>query len=187
MEHARSEYGLIQDTTAAKLLANQVLAAATAGLIPGQAAVQLAMEVLGTLSPPADATGTRAIPVDEPVFLIRGQDIVSADAVRDRGRRAQSVGASTAMVESANKHAALMGGLPKNKTANLPDAIGHPAQPMERAEGWYWVRCEVFGGAYGPWTPAMWKSTARAWYSWEFSGVPDSEVIVGARANPPVP
>lgn len=38
------------------------------------------------------------IPIDEPVFLIRGQDINAPDAVRDYGMRAARSGASVDLV-----------------------------------------------------------------------------------------
>lgn len=55
----------------------------------------------------------------------------------------------------------------------------------ERDPGWYWVRKEDLDGKYGDWTPALWKADRRAWYTWEFSGVPDSQMIVGERLRAP--
>jgi hypothetical protein len=54
----------------------------------------------------------------------------------------------------------------------------------ERKPGWYWVRKAGWGGEYGDWTPALWKPEFRSWASVGFSGIPDSEMIVGARLEP---
>ena len=50
-----------------------------------------------------------------------------------------------------------------------------------RADGWYWVRKAGWGDQYGEWVPAEWRQEPRAWYSTQFSGIPDSEMIVGER------
>jgi hypothetical protein len=55
----------------------------------------------------------------------------------------------------------------------------------ERIVGWYWVRKAGWGGTYGDWTPALWKPEFRSWSSVGFSGIPDSEMIVGDRMQPP--
>lgn len=50
-----------------------------------------------------------------------------------------------------------------------------------RADGWYWVRKLCFGGQYSAWAPAEWRHEFRSWSSTQFSGIPDSEMIVGER------
>ena len=57
----------------------------------------------------------RIIPENEPVFLIRGQDVVSGDAVRAWANLAESNGADPVIVESARNHAELMDKWPKRK------------------------------------------------------------------------
>lgn len=63
---------------------------------------------------------TRLIPEDEPVFLIRGQDIVGGAAVRAWADMAERVGASPDAVSSAREHATKMEAWPKKKVADLP-------------------------------------------------------------------
>lgn len=48
------------------------------------------------------------IPVDEPVFLIRGQDPNAPEAVRDYARRALFIGADSEFVERCEEQAAAM-------------------------------------------------------------------------------
>lgn len=54
-----------------------------------------------------------------------------------------------------------------------------------RADGWYWVRKEGWGGEYGEWQPAEWRQESRSWASTRFSGIPDAEMIVGERLETP--
>ena len=63
---------------------------------------------------------TRRIPEDEPVFLIRGQDAVGADTVRDWAERAEANGADPEIVRVAREHAAKMDAWPNKKTPDLP-------------------------------------------------------------------
>ncbi|MCK9394202.1 MAG: hypothetical protein M0Q44_01260 [Methylobacter sp.] len=55
----------------------------------------------------------------------------------------------------------------------------------EREAGWYWVRILGFEDEYSAWTPALWKLERRAWHSVEFSGVPDTQMIVGEKLVQP--
>lgn len=55
----------------------------------------------------------------------------------------------------------------------------------KRISGWYWVRKQGWGTEYEDWTPAMWKPECNAWYSVGFSGIPDSEMIVGDAITHP--
>ena len=81
MQHARDDYNVIQDTTAARKLAELVL---DMGMVTdkGLVARRLAREVLGitdhgrapAMNPITTNGTTRLIPDDEPVFLLRGQD-----------------------------------------------------------------------------------------------------------------
>ena len=50
-----------------------------------------------------------------------------------------------------------------------------------RMDGWYWVRKLGWGEQYGDWTPAEWKQESKSWSSTQFSGIPDSEFIIGER------
>lgn len=124
MLHARSDYATIQD---ARQLAELVLSmdlATDKGLV----ARRLAREVLGIDdagrapdAQPITTNGTtRLIPRDEPVFLIRGQDAVSGDAVRAWAALAHERGASPDIVRVAIEHAAKMDAWPKKKTPDLP-------------------------------------------------------------------
>ncbi|HET6890514.1 MAG TPA: hypothetical protein VFH31_05380 [Pyrinomonadaceae bacterium] len=54
-----------------------------------------------------------------------------------------------------------------------------------REDGWYWVRKMGWGDQYGDWVPALWMAEYRSWKSALFSGIPDSEMIVGAKMVPP--
>lgn len=55
-----------------------------------------------------------------------------------------------------------------------------------RDDGWYWVRKKGWGEDYEDWTPALWQAEHRSWRSAMFSGIPDSEMIVGDRMEPPI-
>lgn len=59
------------------------------------------------------------IPADEPVFLIRGQDVVSGDAVRQYAELHARAGGSREIYELALRHAELMDLWPKKKNADL--------------------------------------------------------------------
>jgi hypothetical protein len=54
-----------------------------------------------------------------------------------------------------------------------------------RKDGWYWVRMLGWGDKYGDWVPAEWRQASKSWYSTLFSGIPDSEMIVGAALASP--
>jgi len=95
----------------------------------GQHARDLARRVLGIPTPnnsDADQIAittngtTRFIPIDEPVFLIRGQDAVGAAAVRAWADFAEANGATVEIVEAARHHAAQMELWPEKKVADLP-------------------------------------------------------------------
>lgn len=127
MKHARSDYDSIQDNAAAIELANLVLSmgsVSTAGLRCRQLARQvLGVDDHGHLAGviPVHTNGTvRLIPKDEPVFLIRGQDIVGGDAVRAWAALAESKGAKPDILAIAREHAGKMDAWPKKKTPDMP-------------------------------------------------------------------
>ena len=60
------------------------------------------------------------IPADEPVFLIRGQDVSGGDAVRAWAALAYAQGASDDICTIAREHAAKMDAWPKKKVADFP-------------------------------------------------------------------
>lgn len=64
---------------------------------------------------------TRELPADEPVFLLRGQDVFAADAVRAWARMALRGGADPETVARALEHADRMDAWPVKK---IPDAPG---------------------------------------------------------------
>lgn len=126
MKNARSDYDNVQSNPASIQLAELVLSmdmATDKGLV----ARRLAREVLGVddhgsapPSTPITTNGTtRLIPRDEPVFLIRGQDIVGADAVRAWAALAQAAGAQADIVAIAREQATKMDAWPKKKLADL--------------------------------------------------------------------
>lgn len=125
MKHAREDYDIIQDVSAAYELAELVLRMQM-GTSTGQAARRLAHQVLGTTAgkTPVRAINTngttRIIPADEPVFLIRGQDAVGGDAVRAWADLAEAAGAKPGILAIAREHAAEMDVWPKKKVADLP-------------------------------------------------------------------
>lgn len=126
MKHARDDYNVIQDTTAARQLAELVLSMEM-GTAKGLVARRLAREVLGiddhgsapAMSPITTNGTTRLIPNDEPVFLIRAQDAVSGDAVRAWADLAERKGAAPAIVQVARDHAAKMDAWPAKKVPDL--------------------------------------------------------------------
>ena len=132
MQHARDDYNVIQDTTAARKLAELVLdmdMTTDKGLV----ARRLAREVLGitdhgrapAMNPITTNGTTRLIPDDEPVFLVRGQDAVGAATVRAWADMAQDAGAAPEIVQIAREHAKKMAAWPKKKVADLktPNAL----------------------------------------------------------------
>lgn len=136
MKHARADYDCIQDATAAYELAELVL---SMGMITehGMAARQLARQVLGIsdgqMNRPTRAIATngttRLIPMDEPVFLIRGQDVVGGEAVRAWAKLAANKGAGPDICEIALEHAAKMDAWPKKKIPDLPAGTGPLMKP----------------------------------------------------------
>ena len=61
------------------------------------------------------------IPEDEPVFLIRGQDIAAVSAVRAWAAYAEALGAKPDIVRAARKHAELMAEWQTQHGRKLPD------------------------------------------------------------------
>ncbi|WP_186214433.1 hypothetical protein [Burkholderia gladioli] len=103
----------------------------------GLIARRLAREVLGvsdhgntSVVIPITTNGTtRLVPRDEPVFLIRGQDVVGAAAVRAWADLAEANGAAPDVLLMAREHADLMEGWPHKKTPDIaPDALSADLQ-----------------------------------------------------------
>lgn len=63
------------------------------------------------------------IPFDEPVFLIRAQDVVGAEVVRYWARKAYAAGASDDIVKRAYDHANKMDVWSKKKTPDVPSSL----------------------------------------------------------------
>ena len=61
------------------------------------------------------------IPEDEPVFLIRGQDVAAPAALRDYAILAQAMGADMALVQSVNDHAKRMEQWQDEVARKVPD------------------------------------------------------------------
>lgn len=127
MKHARQDYDVIQDTTAARKLAELVLSmdmVTDKGLV----ARRLAREVLGVtdhgrapaMNPITTNGTTRLIPDDEPVFLLRGQDAHAADTVRYWAGKVAYHDGDPEIVRIAREHAAKMDAWPKKKQPDLP-------------------------------------------------------------------
>lgn len=61
------------------------------------------------------------IPDDEPVFLIRGQDIIAADVLNFYADELDDKGGDVDMVEMVRKHATAMRLWRKHKMPDMPD------------------------------------------------------------------
>jgi hypothetical protein len=61
------------------------------------------------------------IPEDEPVFLIRGQDVVAPEVLRFYALRADGIGAHSDLVEAVEEHAERMREWQKKKKVKVPD------------------------------------------------------------------
>jgi len=59
------------------------------------------------------------IPADEPVFLVRGQDVLGAETIRYWARRNQEIGGDSILTMKALQHADRMDAWPKKKKADL--------------------------------------------------------------------
>jgi hypothetical protein len=126
MIHARADYDAIQDASAAVQLAELVMSMQMA-TDAGKKARDLARQVLGvqriwndrTIAIRTNGT-TRFIPADEPVFLVRGQDIVGGAAVRAWADLAAAQGAAPDILKVAREHAEKMDAWPVKKTPDLP-------------------------------------------------------------------
>lgn len=127
MQHARDDYNVIQDTTAARKLADLVLSM-DMGTDKGLVARRLAREVLGitdagrapAMTPITTNGTTRLIPDDEPVFLLRGQDIFAATTVRHWASLVVSKGGDPEIARVAREHADKMDAWLKKKAPDLP-------------------------------------------------------------------
>lgn len=63
------------------------------------------------------------IPEEEPVFLVRGQDLVGSLTVQAWAELNEKAGGSKALSESARKHAQKMGVWLRKKLADAPDDV----------------------------------------------------------------
>ena len=61
----------------------------------------------------------KSIPKNEPVFLLRAQDLVAADVVRFWAQRNAELGGSAELTKAALQHAAKMDKWPRKKLADL--------------------------------------------------------------------
>jgi len=59
------------------------------------------------------------IPADEPVFLVRGQDVLGAETLRFWARRNTEIGGDSILTQKALDHAEAMEKWPKKKKADL--------------------------------------------------------------------
>jgi hypothetical protein len=66
------------------------------------------------------------IPSDEPVWLIRGQDKIAADAVRSYANLHRLNGGSDQVYEAAMKQADLMEAWEPKKSADIPKGVKCP-------------------------------------------------------------
>ncbi len=135
MKHADPDYDAIQDTALARQLAALVLSQPT-----GSASLRrLAQDVLGIedgglgLGKQMIAAGDRTsmVPFDEPVFLIRGQDIVGGEAVRAWADLAEKVGASADILRAARDHADRMDAWRPKKVPDMRPAAPPAATKPE--------------------------------------------------------
>lgn len=141
MKHARQDYDVIQDITAARKLAELILSM-DMSTDKGLVARRLARDVLGiTDAGRAPAVNsittngtTRLIPDDEPVFLVRGQDVNGGGTVRFWANMALGSGADPEIVRVAREHADKMDAWPKKKVPDLP-SNGMRGDPRSQTEG----------------------------------------------------
>lgn len=68
--------------------------------------------------------GTTSIAEEEPVFILRAQDIAAPAAIRAWVKLAKSLGASAHILESAESLARAMEGWPLRKLADMPESAG---------------------------------------------------------------
>ena len=78
-----------------------------------------------------------------------------------------------------------IGGRHKGAYATYKSSDLRMAPQPFRPDGWYWVRKKGWGDTYEDWAPAEWKQEFRSWASTKFSGIPDSEMIVGEQLTIP--
>lgn len=71
----------------------------------------------------------KKIPKDEPVFVLRAQDVAAADAVRYWAAVAQQKGAAPEIVSAAIRHADLMDQWPTKKIPDMPESAVEQAAP----------------------------------------------------------
>lgn len=64
------------------------------------------------------------IPADEPVFLIRGQDMAGPQALREYAKAASALGASTKLVTLVLDHAKRMEEWQRVFARKVPDLLG---------------------------------------------------------------
>lgn len=62
-----------------------------------------------------------SIPEDEPVFLLRGQDLIAPYVLMDWARRAEKLGMDPKMVQMARDHASAMWRWQNEQKRKLPD------------------------------------------------------------------
>ena len=62
----------------------------------------------------------KIIPSDEPVFLVRGQDMLAGDVARFWADRAEALGAAAHIVQAAREHADAMDAWPHKKVPDMP-------------------------------------------------------------------
>lgn len=125
--------GVLEEVAAARQLAAMVL---SFGGLPGALRL-LAQEVLG-ITDGRGLTGRviatddkpRMVPFDEPVFLIRGQDVVGGDAVRAWADLAERAGAGPDILKAAREHAGRFDAWPVKKVPDLTVREG-PTPPAE--------------------------------------------------------
>jgi len=86
-----------------------------------------------------------SVPSDEPVFLIRAQDAVSADAVRAWATLAAEAGAPMAVIEQALQQADRMAAWPVKKIADDKHLADHERKQL----AWQLMR-RLWDGGRGP-------------------------------------
>lgn len=69
------------------------------------------------------------IPEDEPVFLLRGQDMLAGAVVRFWANQARHHGASEAVYSAALRHASKMDSWPTHKLVDVPESVGLDGEP----------------------------------------------------------
>ena len=98
----------------------------------------------------------------------------------DPDKMALPVGSTCGDCMHINKCKAMYGHTETDTSCDWSPSKFNPAKQPPTDGNWYWVKYEGLGKTYT--APAMYRADAKAFYSVEFSGVPEKEVVVLRKA-----